>query len=208
MPDEPVGTQSQTVTEPIASPADTVPVARLNGALAKIQELTLQLQTANLTITQKDQEISRLSGDSLQQVATLKNDVAAREQQYLALQADIATAKKELAELQAYKRKVTAASKLQIPGIMDIIDVVPAGQNDAEQETILNRFGTFAQQVAQKREKELTAGNTGPVVTTPGGGTDPTSSEGWAQRVNSLPLGSPERQAAMEKWRKFTFKKE
>ncbi len=203
MSDEIEGTQPQQT--PVASPADTVPVARLNGAMSKIQELTLQLQAANATIAQKDQEISRLSGDSMQREAALKNDVSEREKQYLSLQNEATQSKSQIAELQAFKLKVATASKLNIPGIMDILDVVPAGKDEAEQTIILQRFGTFANGVAQTREKELTAGNTGPVITQPSG-PEPQTSEAWAARVNALPLGSVERNAAMESWRKFTFK--
>jgi len=204
MSDEIAGTQPQ--QQPVASPAqDVVPVARLNGALAKIQELTLQLQVANGTITQKDQEISRLSGDSAQREAMLKNDVTERENKFLALQTEVSGTKAQLAELAAYKLKVATASKMGIPGIMDILDIVPAGKDEADQKAILERFGTFAGGVAQAREKELTAGNTGPAIVQPAG-PDPSTAEAWAQRVNTFPVGSKERQAAMEGWRNFNFK--
>ena len=204
MPEEIAGTQPQPM--PVASPAaDVVPVARLNGALAKIQELTLQLQAANAALTQKDQEISRLSGDSAQREAMLKNDVSERDQKYTSLQSEVAKANQKVADLEAYKLKVATASKLKIPGIFDILDVIPAGTDEASQEVIMQRFGTFASSVAQTREKELLAGNTGPVIVQPAG-PEPQTTEAWAARINALPLGSPERAAAMENWRKFTFK--
>jgi len=182
-----------------------VPAARLNGALAKIQELTLALQEKDRLIAQRDQQIASLSSDMAGRQARLKSEVGEKTRTLEATVTENARLKDQIAKLEAYQRKVKIASELQVPGLLDILDVIPDAEDDEKQKAVMQRFGQFAGNVSKARESEILAGNTGTTVQPMSQAAAPSTPEGWSALVNSHPLGSPERAKAMDAWRKWEF---
>jgi hypothetical protein len=178
---------------------------RLNGALAKIQELTLSNQNLTAQLAQKDQQIASLSSESAVREAGLKTQASEHLQGNATLTAENARLTTELQTLRAFKLKAKIANELAVPGIFEILDVIPDAADEAAQKAVMERFSKFAGNISQAREAQLLAGNTGPASiqsTT----TAPSTPDGWSELVNKLPLGSPERADAMKKWQAAAFK--
>lgn len=204
MTDQVTGTEPQ--QPPASSPApEMVPAARLNGALAKIQELTLALQAKDRLLAERDQQIASLSSDMAGREANLKNEVGEKSRTLETTVTENARLKDQLAKLEMYQRKVKIASELQIPGLLDILDVIPDAEDDEKQKAVMQRFGQFAGNISKARESEILAGNTGTTLQPVTQAAAPSTPEGWSALVNSHPLGSPERAKAMEAWRKWEF---
>lgn len=105
----------------------------------------------------------------------------------------------ELRELRAVKAKIELARKLNAPELLPILDSIPYVDNPEAMETIMKGFIGWGNDLVSRREKELRAGVTPPVgpstqISTPQNGVD------WQKHINNLPLGSPERQKAMDDW--------
>ncbi len=180
---------------------------RLNGALAKIQELTLTNQSLTALLAQKDQQIASLSSEGATREAGLKAEVGEKERSKATLTAENARLSTELQTLRAFKLKAELANELAVPGIFEILDVIPDADGKEAQKAIMERFSKFAGSISQAREAQLLAGNTGPAATqSPSAAVAPSTPEGWSELVNKLPLGSPERAEAMSKWQQAAFK--
>jgi hypothetical protein len=204
------GTEPQPTPAPSPapqSPADMVPVARLNGALAKIQELTLALQEKERLIAQRDQQLASFSSEMAGREAGLKGEVSEKTRTLEATVAENARLKSQLAKLEAYQRKVKIASELQVPGLLDILDVIPDAEDEAQQKAVMQRFGQFAGNISKARESEILAGHTGTTLQPLSQAAAPATPEGWSALVNSHPLGSPERAKALDAWRQWEFSK-
>jgi hypothetical protein len=188
-----------------AAPEGYVEVTRLNGALAKIQELTL----LNKTLTDRTTELSG-------KFTTAQADLAQKESVWNAQQSEFTTklgsADKAVAELnaelalsKALKLKMKLINELNAPQLYSVIDVIPDTTDEAVLKASIQKLAAFAGQIAQTREKELTAGVI-PAEQRSEGPAKPTTDDGWDKYVNSLPFGSPERSKAMEEWHAWLFK--
>jgi hypothetical protein len=197
--------QASASTTPSASaPEGFVEVGRLNGALRKIEELTL----LNKTLTE------RMTGLTNEKT-TLQADLQQKEGVWTAQQSEfttkLASAEKTTAELnaqlakyQAMQLKMKLIGELNAPQLYSVIDVIPDGTDEATMKAAIQKLAGFASQIAQSREKELTAGittieqNQGPQL--------PTTDQGWKDYIAGLQFGSPEYQKAMDSWHSWLFK--
>jgi hypothetical protein len=203
---QPEGTQSP-VSQPasVSAPEGFVEVARLNGALRKIEELTL----LNKTLTDR---MTGLTGEK----TTLQADLGQKESVWNATQSEfttkLATAETTITQLNtrlaasdALKMKLKLIQEAQAPQLYSVIDVIADGTDEAAMKAQIEKLAGFASQIAQSREKELTAG----VTTIPQNVQAPqmpTTDAGWQEYIAKLPFGSPEYQKAMESWHASIFK--
>jgi hypothetical protein len=186
-----------------SAPEGFVEAARLNGALRKIEELTL----LNKTLTE------RMTGLTSEKT-TLQADLQQKEGVWNAQQSEFTTklgsAEKTIAELntklashEAMKLKMKLIEELKAPQLYSVIDVIPDGTDEAVMKTAIQKLAGFAHQIAQSREKELTAGlttieqNQGPQLST--------TDKGWQELIAGLSFGTPEYQKAMEGWHSWLF---
>lgn len=196
--------QASATTQPSGSaPEGFVEAGRLNGALRKIEELTL----LNKTLTE------RMAGLTNEKT-TLQADLQQKEGVWNAQQSEFTTklgsADKTIAELnaqlakfQSLQLKMKLIGEVGAPQLYSVIDVIPDGTDEAAMKAAIEKLAGFASQIAQSREKELTAGvttieqNQGPVL--------PTTEEGWKNYVAGFKFGTPEYQKAMEGWHSWVF---
>jgi hypothetical protein len=215
MPDVP-GTEGQTTTgtQPSAqtppsgaAPEGFVEKARLDGALQKIQELTL----ANRALSD---QVAALT----QEKANLMAEIGNKESGWKAEQSEFTTKlesanktqtelEAQLAKSKALELKMKVIGDLNAPQLYSIISVLPDSTDEAVIKEKATQIASFAGQISKSREQELLAGVTltpqSPATTAK---TLPTTNEGWQQYVNSLNFGSPEYQTAMDSWHSWLFK--
>ena len=105
-------------------------------------------------------------------------------------------------ELSSYQKKVTIAKELGHPELIRVIDSIPNSENEDDIKKAFQDIVSLTQDLVKMREEQLLEGNS------PGGVPNdapvlPSSQEGWMDYVNKFPLGSNERQDAMDKWFEF-----
>ena len=198
----------QTLGTPAAAPqvpAGYVELARLTGALQKVQELTL----SNRALLETNNSLNATLGQLQAQVAAGDANVKATAGEHTSILQSLTKERDELKE----ELKKSAATKLKIkliteakrPELFAILDSIPNAGDDAAQKKVIDELGAFAVNIAQQRETQLLAGSTPgsnnpQAVTTP----LPTSDKAWGEYVNALPLGSPKRQQAMDQYFAWT----
>ena len=194
--------QAQGTQKPVAPaiPEGYVPEARLTGALQKIETLTLakqglegMLQAANTRVgelqalgTQRDTEWKTKTGEQ----ATVLNGVTAERD----------TLKARIADLEAQQKKIAMIAELGHYNLLAIADQIPANADPVKQKETIERMAAFASGLVQNREKELTAGVTQVTANPALAGELPTTSAAWSKYLESIPFGTPEREAAWDKF--------
>nr|MBN1228885.1 hypothetical protein [Anaerolineae bacterium] len=191
--------QPATTTQAPVSP-DLDWEARYKGSVKKIQDLTIENRDLKAQLEQQTSDIERLnahlSTSGVEKDAAVGERDKIIEQRVLELQAK----DRELEELRSFKAKVTTARELDAPELIDIIDNIPSVSDPEALKTVMADFKSFADRKVKQREEQLMAGFTppvGPVNNTP---TKPSTRDGWQRLVNNLPLGSAERQKALDDW--------
>lgn len=193
------------------APEGYIELARYNGLVRKVEELTLTGRSLQEQLTQKASEIEQLKGqlavkDTEKQVAVNERDGRINSN----LQ-ELATLKAELAELRGLKKKVDVMNKLGRTELASIIQRIPSIEDEAALEEVMKDYLKFGDQMVEAREKQLLAGVT--PTTGPGRIEKPTpqTPEEWENHVNSLPLGSKERATALSEmgvWLENTYSKQ
>ncbi len=205
------GTQpsSNAQGETTTPPEGFVPVERLNGALAKIQELTLanralaeQLATKDVQLAETRTQATKLEAEKGQLVGQHTTVLKELNEKYT-------DAHGQLAQKAALERKLSAIKTSGHPELLAIIDSLPVAEDDEKQLQVINNMAAFATDLVKKREQELLAGN---VDTSSGVGSlpakeKPTTDEGWQAYINTFPLGSKERQGAFDEYWLFANRK-
>jgi len=202
----PASAQTPPASAAGAAPEGFVEIARLNGALAKIQELTLINRTLTDRLTAATQSETSLKADMTQkeslwtaQQSEFTTKLTSAEQE----KADLA---QKLASADALKLKMKIVGELQNPLLYGVLDVVPDSTDEAALRAHLQKLAGFAASISQNREKELLAGVTNTEKAPENNVQMPSTDEGWQNYIAKLPFGSPEYQNAMDAWHKSVFK--
>lgn len=174
--------------------------ARYDGLVKKVEQLTLHNRALNEQLAAKTSELEQLRGDLVVK-DTEKSAVSQERDRFAKEKTDqIGKLESEVRELRAFKAKVEAAKKIGHPELIEIMHTIPSVEDPAALETILSDFANFTDRRVKAREEQLLSG------LTPGAGAPQaksvsfSNSDEWARHVNSLPLGSPERQKVMDDW--------
>jgi hypothetical protein len=176
--------------------------ARYKGAVRKIEELTLGNRDLTAQLAAKASEIEQLkvqlsTKDVEKTVAVSERDT--KLEQFIKESADLQSKLKELAAFQA---KVKMAQEINRPELIKIIDRIPAVEDPQVLKGIMEDFTRFADDLVKEREKQIFSGVLPPIG--PGSAPQkPTSSASWEKHINTLPLGSKERAAAMDEYYDF-----
>ena len=204
-PEEQVQTPPQQVP---AEQASTQPVdwkARYDGQVRKLEQLTLANRELQAQLDQKSSEIEQLKAqlgikDTEKQVAVGECDK--RLQETLKLNSELQA---ELDKLRALKAQVEVAKEIGHFEILRLSDSLPAVTDKEVLKTVMSDFIGFAEEQVKRREQQLMAGITAPagVNAAPSA---PSSKKGWEEHINSLPLGSKERQKALDDYGDWLFK--
>lgn len=183
-------------------PAGYVEKGRLDGALQKIQELTLANRALQDQLAAKDTAFGQLQAQLTEKETLAQAQVGEKAKEVETLQARMNELSKTSAEYAALQRKLNAIKTLGRPELISIMDVLPTADTDEAQVEAMKTIAAFAAKQSQARESELLAGLTKTEVppTHKQQDTLPTDAQDWNAYIEKFPLGSAERQAAMEGW--------
>jgi hypothetical protein len=216
MPDQPETTVQPAGTQPSSQdqqgtvvPDGYVEKARLDGALQKIQELTLANRALAEQITQRDTSIGNLTAQLATKAAEIEKMTGQHATELGEVKGKLSTAELAARDAEALQRKLKAIKEANHPELVSVLDVLPTAETPEDQLAIVNRLAQFASGLVKRREEELLAGATdgssgsASLSTAPA----PASAEAWVKRINSLPPGSRERQEAWDQYYAFTTSK-
>ncbi len=187
-------------------PEGYVPEARLTGALQKINELTLTNRSLNEQLVAVNTRFGELQaqGHSKETEWTAKAGEHANLLKGVTEERD--ALKQQLAEAQLNQKKLNMIASLGHFNLLAIAEQIPSNADEAKQKEAIEKMAAFAQNIAQSRETQLTAGNTGLTNVQPNAGAAmPTTSKGWEALIESKPLGSPERQKVYDDYFAWTM---
>jgi vacuolar-type H+-ATPase subunit I/STV1 len=186
--------------QPATPPAGYIEQARYNGLVKKVEELTLSLRETEGQLAAKTSEYEQLNEqlsikDTEKTVAVGERDKALQ----TALTENQAK-DTELAELRALKLKLEVAKELQRPDLVAILEQLPNLEDKEALTVVAKDFLGWGDQLVSEREKQLSAGVTDPISSVTAAPAKPTTSEGWENYINSLPIGTPERDDAFNEF--------
>lgn len=194
--------------QPGPAPAQPAPTInweeRYKGASTKINELMTQiasLQSQLSALTSENEQLkSGLSIKDVEKDAAIQPYKAQLEQ---ALSAKTA-AETELSGLRALKAKLDAAKELNAASLFPVLDKIPHVDNPEAQKEIMKTFMDWGNDLVKQREQQLLAGVTPPPPSAASLAAKlPATVQEWQAYVNSIPLGTPEREKAMQDWFKW-----
>ena len=190
------------------TPEGYVEKARFDGLMKKVQDLTAELRDANANIQQKSSRAEQLQTEI--DTLTAQGDARASEMQTQlnSLQQEMSDLSSVKSSHESMKLKLKVAKEMGRPELMQLADRIPDLTDEVEIEAAFKDFAKFTDMAVMTREQQLTAG-----LTPVGGPTNnatpaaPQTLEGWQQHIESLPLGSSEREAAMTQFGKLAREK-
>ena len=134
--------------------------ARYKGLVKKVEELTLAHRTTNEQLAAKTSELEQLRSQLVVKDAEKSASVGERDkllqqttQEKIALEA-------KLAELQGLALKVEVINELGRPELLKIANRLPSMTDREALKVVLQDFAGFADELVQKRERDLLAGVT------------------------------------------------
>jgi len=160
-----------------------------NGALES------QLAEIRLAREEKEKQLATLSNekDSIQQKTQKQIDD---------LSAQLQEKEQKLSELSQMQLKVKVANDLGHPELLQLIDTIPNTDDPEQIEGAMKTILDFTQTRVAQREQQLSEGLM-PGETATDGSTLPSTEQGWVEMIDKLPLGSSEREEAMDKYFNF-----
>jgi hypothetical protein len=192
-PPGPVGT-------PEDAPAGYIELARYNGLVRKVEELTLANRGLTDQLASKSSEIEQLKGQLAIKDTEKTVAVGERDSKLTTVLQENQTLLAELTELRGLQAKVQAIKELNRPELLKIADRIPAVQDPEALKTILLDFAGFADDLVKQREQQLLAGVTPAIGGVQPGPSRPQTGEAWLNYLNGLPLGSLERTKAFDEY--------
>lgn len=181
--------------------------ARYKGQQAALQRLSQENQDLKVQLAAKSSELEQLQAQLHIKDTEKTVAVGERDKKVEQLLKEAQAAKGELEELRALKAKIEVINGLKRPDLVRLLDKVP-NLTDAEQlKSIFEDFGKWADDLVKQREEQLLAGVTQGFGGPPTQQVLPASESEWEQKINSLPLGSPERMKVLEQYGDFLEQK-
>ena len=173
---------------------------RFKGQVRKLEELTLANRTLTTDLTAKTSETEQLRAQLGIKDVEKAAAIGERDTQ-LQTSIQASTAKDtELAKLRAFKLKVDVARELKQPKLLAILDKLPDMTDHDALKSVLSDFANFADDAVKEREQQLMSGITPPLSGGNAVASTPTTSNGWEEYINKLPLGSKDRAKAFDEY--------
>ncbi len=188
-------------TTPQQPPAGFIELARYNGLVRKVEELTLGSRTLNEQLAAQTSELEQLRAQLVVKDAEKSAAVSQRDGQIQeTIQAKTAL-EAELNDLRALSAKVKVVKEMKRPDLLKILDQIPNMTDPEAIKTVLTNLASFADEAVSEREKQLMAGITPGVGASVGKvNAAPASDKAWTEHIESLPLGSPQRAKAFDEY--------
>jgi hypothetical protein len=162
-----------------------------------VEELTLANRGLTDQLTAKSSEVEQLKAslgvkDAEKTVAVGERDRQLQE----AIQART-TLETENAQLKALALQVEVANELGRPELLKLASRLPAMTDKEALKTVMKDFASFADEAVQARERQLLSGVTPGIGASPAAPAAPATREAWLERINSLGIGTVEREKAL-----------
>jgi chromosome segregation ATPase len=172
---------------------------RYKGSVKKIEELTLSKRDLEAQLAEKASRLEQL--DSQLGIKDVEKDTALRERdkKLEELLQSKSQADQELETLRAMQLKLEVIKELRQPKLIEIVDKIPNLTDKEALTTVMKDFASWGNSLAKEREDQILAGYTPPVSASTST-SKPTTHSGWMEYVNNLPMGSDERNTAMDEY--------
>ena len=199
MPEE--MTPGEQTTSHQQAPEGFIEIARYNGLVRKVEQLTLDSRSVTEQLTAKTSEIEQLRAQLSVKDTEKSAAVGERDKQLQTAITSRTELETEVAGLRALKLKMDVIKKLNRPDLVRIADKIPNMTDPEALETVLKEFASFADEAVTSREKQLLAGvtpglNSGQAVSN----TLPGDDKSWTAHIEKQPLGSEDRQKAWDQY--------
>ncbi|HEY45699.1 MAG TPA: hypothetical protein G4O14_02810 [Anaerolineae bacterium] len=202
---------AEPVVAPPVTPAPATPPAgstpdgfvekgRFDGAIRKIEELTIASRSHAEELKAKDLEIERLTASLSSKDIEKTVAVGERDKNLETALTENQALLTEVQQLRAYKMKVETAREMGRPELIQILDKIPDLADAEVLKSVMADFVKFREDGIKERETALLSGITPPAPPIHNAPEKPTTGEGWSAYVNKFPIGSKERQAAFDEW--------
>lgn len=195
------------VGTPAPTDAGTDWKARYDGLVRKVEELTLRGRDLEGQLVTKNSETEQLRVQLTVKDAEKSAAVGERDTRINTFVTEASQMQSDLDRLRALELKLKVANDLGRPELMKIADRIPAVTDEEALKTIMGDFANFVDTAVQQREQQLMAGITPGYAPPTASSAAPQSEEGWLQRIEGLPLGSPERGRALTDYGAFLEQK-
>lgn len=193
--------QTQSATPPAAGTTSENWEARYKGLVKKVEELTLANRTLTEQLAGKTSELEQLQGQLVVKDTEKQVSVSERDKLLQSMTQEKTSLEAKLAELQGLALKVEVINELGRPELLKIAGRLPSMTDKEALKVVLADFAGFADDLVQKRERDLLAGVTPPLSSAGNVKTGlPGSESEWESHINSFGLGTRERQAAMDQY--------
>lgn len=193
-PDEQDNSSQQQVDK---APDGFVKKKRYTNLVQKVDTLTKALAEAQDTLTGKGEELTSLQKQLDEFKGTHETTLAEREEKLSELEKQLGEKDQSLTKLQALEKKVSVIKELGRSDLLPVLDHIPGG--DPEQvESAVKALAELVDTQVKQREEQLMKG----VVNTPDASSPassaPATHKAWLQKIENLPLGTPERAEALK----------
>ena len=200
-----VPTQTQFAPPPQQTPGTSTSAsssdwkARYDGLVRKVEELTLANRSANEQLAAKTSELEQLRSQLVVKDAEKSASVGERDKLLQSITQEKTALETKLTELQGLALKVDVINELGRPELLKIANRLPSMTDKEALKVVLQDFAGFADELVQKREKDLLAGVT-PALSGAGNVRTglPASDSEWDRHIIAFQLGSRERAQAMD----------
>lgn len=182
------------------APTGFVEKARFDGLVRKVEQLTISERTKGDELALKTSELEHLKIQLGIKDGEKSAAVSQRDQQIAEMLASKQSIDSELSELRSMKTKLKVARELGRPDLVDVLDAIPNLADEEALKAVFSTFTNYADKAVKQREKEIFSGVTPSVSAAQSTAQVPASKDAWQTFINSKPLGSAERLAAQDNY--------
>lgn len=180
------------------APAGYIEIARYNGLVRKVEELTLANRNLNEQLASKSSEAEQLKGQLSIKDVEKQAAVSERDNRLNQALQEQSTLSEEVKELRALKLKLEVAKELNRPDLIKLAERIPALEDKEALKIIMQDFANFADEAVKAREAQLLSGvtpNLGSGNVMPA---EPATQQAWLEKLDSLAYGTPARKKALD----------
>lgn len=187
------------VAPPQQAPDGFIEKARYTGAVQKIEALTNAQKQLNDELAAKSSMLEQLNQRLAEMEAAQASTIKVKDASIGELQSNMGTLQQELETLKAFKSKADLAKSMGRPDLLTVLEYLPNTGDENFLKQAITDLAAFAENAASLREQQLRAGLIDTTTTKPTS-TTPVTPEAWVKHIESLPLGSPERVQAADRF--------
>lgn len=201
-PAVPATPPAQAPPEPPAPPQQDEPEGyvakeRYTGAIQKIETLALSQKDLQQQVADKSSSLEQLNSQLAEAEALRNTSLGEKDTTITELQGQITDLTASNAALKSLEVKIETLKEVGRPDLLPILEHLPDTADPAKLKEALEAMAGTVDAAVKARSEQLLSG----VVETPsvpGAATVPQSADGWVKHIESLPLGSKERETAMD----------